>query len=85
MQRTLTLTLIAAAFAAFVSQASADAPKLTVYTYSSFVAEWGPAGEFGAEAGARHAFGKSAQDLNARDIAHLRNDIDNLKATILAG
>src|SRR5690242_12247654 len=43
MQRTLTLTLIAAAFAAFVSpSASADAPKLTVYTYSSFVADWGP-------------------------------------------
>src|SRR6185369_2813751 len=43
MQRTLTLTLIAAACAAFVSsEASADAPKLTVYTYSSFIAEWGP-------------------------------------------
>ncbi|HVZ00036.1 MAG TPA: thiamine ABC transporter substrate binding subunit [Dongiaceae bacterium] len=42
MQRTLTLTLIAAALAAFASPASADAPKLTVYTYSSFVAEWGP-------------------------------------------
>ena len=23
------------------------------------IAEWGPNGEFGAEAGARHAFGKS--------------------------
>jgi thiamine transport system substrate-binding protein len=43
MQRTLTLTLIAAAFAAIASTpASADTPKLTVYTYSSFVAEWGP-------------------------------------------
>ena len=27
------------------------------------IAEWGPDGEFGAEAGARHAFGKSARDL----------------------
>ncbi len=27
------------------------------------IAEWGPNGEFGAEAGARHAFGKSARDL----------------------
>jgi thiamine transport system substrate-binding protein len=43
MLRTLALTLIAAAAAAFTSsQASADAPKLTVYTYSSFVSEWGP-------------------------------------------
>jgi thiamine transport system substrate-binding protein len=43
MRRTLTVTLIAAALAAsMTSQASADAPKLTVYTYSSFIAEWGP-------------------------------------------
>jgi monofunctional glycosyltransferase len=28
------------------------------------IAEWGPNGEFGAEAGARRAFGKSAQDLS---------------------
>ncbi|HVT54375.1 MAG TPA: thiamine ABC transporter substrate binding subunit [Dongiaceae bacterium] len=43
MQRTFALTLIAAASAALISSAaSADAPKLTVYTYSSFVAEWGP-------------------------------------------
>lgn len=42
MQRTLTLTLIAAALAAFAAPASAETPKLTVYTYSSFIAEWGP-------------------------------------------
>jgi thiamine transport system substrate-binding protein len=43
MQRTFTLTLIAAALAALTSApASSDTPKLTVYTYSSFVAEWGP-------------------------------------------
>jgi monofunctional biosynthetic peptidoglycan transglycosylase len=33
------------------------------------IAEWGPNGEFGAEAGAKHAFGKSARDLNAREAA----------------
>lgn len=33
------------------------------------IAEWGPNGEFGAEAGARHAFGKSARDLSAREAA----------------
>ena len=27
------------------------------------IAEWGPNGEFGVEAGARHAFGRSARDL----------------------
>ncbi|MES1150984.1 MAG: thiamine ABC transporter substrate binding subunit [Dongia sp.] len=42
MQRTLTLTLIAAALAAFAAPASAETPRLTVYTYSSFIAEWGP-------------------------------------------
>jgi len=42
VQRTLALTLIAAALAAFASPASAETPKLTVYTYSSFVADWGP-------------------------------------------
>src|SRR4030088_2625391 len=33
------------------------------------IAEWGPNGEFGAEAAARKAFGKSARDLNAREAA----------------
>jgi monofunctional biosynthetic peptidoglycan transglycosylase len=33
------------------------------------VAEWGPDGEFGAEAGARYAFGKSARALNPREAA----------------
>jgi monofunctional glycosyltransferase len=31
------------------------------------IAEWGPSGEFGAEAGARHAFGKSARDIGASE------------------
>ena len=33
------------------------------------VAEWGPSGQFGAEAGARRAFKTSAADLNARQAA----------------
>jgi monofunctional biosynthetic peptidoglycan transglycosylase len=33
------------------------------------IAEWGPNGEFGAEAGARHAFGKPARDLSPREAA----------------
>jgi monofunctional biosynthetic peptidoglycan transglycosylase len=33
------------------------------------VAEWGPNGEFGAEAGARRAFGKSASALTAPEAA----------------
>lgn len=33
------------------------------------IAEWGPSGEFGAEAGARQAFGRSAMQLTPRDAA----------------
>jgi monofunctional biosynthetic peptidoglycan transglycosylase len=33
------------------------------------IAEWGPNGEFGAEAGARHAFGRSAAELNPAEAA----------------
>jgi len=38
-------------------------PKRRVLEIYLNIAEWGPNGEFGAEAGARRAFGKSAQDL----------------------
>jgi monofunctional biosynthetic peptidoglycan transglycosylase len=41
------------------------------------IAEWGPDGEFGAEAAARHAFGKSARDLNAREAALLAAILPN--------
>src|ERR1041384_7762805 len=41
------------------------------------IAEWGPTGAFGAEAGARHAFGKSARDLNAREAALLAAILPN--------
>jgi monofunctional biosynthetic peptidoglycan transglycosylase len=33
------------------------------------VAEWGPDGEFGAEAGARRAFGRSVRDLSPQEAA----------------
>jgi monofunctional glycosyltransferase len=35
------------------------------------IAEWGPNGQFGAEAGSRHAFGKSAADLSHYQAALL--------------
>jgi monofunctional biosynthetic peptidoglycan transglycosylase len=41
------------------------------------IAEWGPNGEFGAEAGARHAFNKSARDLSAREAALLAAILPN--------
>jgi monofunctional glycosyltransferase len=41
------------------------------------IAEWGPNGEFGAEAAARHAFGKSARDLTAREAALLAAILPN--------
>jgi monofunctional biosynthetic peptidoglycan transglycosylase len=41
------------------------------------VAEWGPNGEFGAEAGARRAFGKSARNLTPREAALLAASLPN--------
>ena len=41
------------------------------------IAEWGPDGEFGAEAGARHAFAKAARDLNNREAALLAAILPN--------
>src|SRR5882762_1531374 len=41
------------------------------------IAEWGPDGEFGAEAGARHAFGRSARDLSTREAALLAAILPN--------
>lgn len=41
------------------------------------IAEWGPNGEFGAEAGSRRAFGKSAQDLTAYQAALLASALPN--------
>ncbi len=42
MRLSARLALIAFASFAGIASAAADMPKLTVYTYSSFVAEWGP-------------------------------------------
>ena len=41
------------------------------------IAEWGPNGEFGGEAAARHAFGKSARDLTSREAALLAAILPN--------
>jgi monofunctional glycosyltransferase len=41
------------------------------------VAEWGPNGEFGAEAAARHAFGKSAREVSAREAGLLAAILPN--------
>ena len=41
------------------------------------IAEWGPGGQFGAEAGARRAFGKSATALSAREAALLAAILPN--------
>src|SRR5579884_1247375 len=52
-------------------------PKRRILEIYLNVAEWGPNGEFGAEAGARWAFGKSARDLNAREAAELASILPN--------
>ncbi|NVN86030.1 MAG: monofunctional biosynthetic peptidoglycan transglycosylase [Rhodopseudomonas sp.] len=41
------------------------------------IAEWGPAGQFGAEAGAQFAFGRSASSLTPRDAALLAAILPN--------
>jgi monofunctional biosynthetic peptidoglycan transglycosylase len=43
------------------------------------IAEWGPNGEFGAEAGARRAFGKPARQLSANEAALLAVVLPNPK------
>ena len=44
-------------------------PKRRVLEIYLNIAEWGPNGEFGVEAGARRAFGKSARDLSASEAS----------------
>ena len=46
-------------------------PKRRVLEIYLNIAQWGPNGEFGAEAGARWAFGKSARDLTSPEAAEL--------------
>lgn len=52
-------------------------PKGRILELYLNVAEWGPAGQFGAEAGARHAFGKAASQLTAREAALLAAILPN--------
>jgi monofunctional biosynthetic peptidoglycan transglycosylase len=44
-------------------------PKRRIMEIYLNIAEWGPNGQFGAEAGARYAFGKSARTLGAHQAA----------------
>jgi monofunctional biosynthetic peptidoglycan transglycosylase len=52
-------------------------PKRRVLEIYLNIAQWGPNGEFGAEAGARWAFGKSARDLNPSEAAELAAILPN--------
>jgi monofunctional biosynthetic peptidoglycan transglycosylase len=52
-------------------------PKGRVLEIYLNVAEWGPNGEFGAEAGARRAFAKSTRDLTPREAALLAAILPN--------
>ena len=52
-------------------------PKRRVLEIYLNIAEWGPNGEFGAEAAARWAFAKSARDLTARESAEFAAILPN--------
>jgi monofunctional biosynthetic peptidoglycan transglycosylase len=52
-------------------------PKRRVLEIYFNIAQWGPNGEFGAEAGARYAFGKSARNLNAHEAAEMAAILPN--------
>jgi len=52
-------------------------PKRRILEIYLNIAEWGPNGEFGIEAGARHAFGKSAHDLTRYQAALLAAVLPN--------
>jgi len=52
-------------------------PKRRILEIYLNIAELGPNGEFGAEAGARWAFAKSARDLNGRESAELASILPN--------
>jgi monofunctional glycosyltransferase len=54
-------------------------PKQRILEIYLNVAEWGPNGEFGAEAGSRSAFGISARQLNWRQAALLTAILPNPK------
>ena len=52
-------------------------PKRRIMEIYLNIAEWGPNGEFGIEAGARRAFGKSAADLDVHEAALLATVLPN--------
>jgi len=52
-------------------------PKRRILEIYLNIAQWGPTGEFGAEAGARFAFGKSARDLSPYQAAELAAILPN--------
>jgi monofunctional biosynthetic peptidoglycan transglycosylase len=52
-------------------------PKRRVLEIYLNIAEWGPKGQFGAEAGARWAFGHSARTLNPREAAEMAAILPN--------
>jgi monofunctional biosynthetic peptidoglycan transglycosylase len=52
-------------------------PKRRILEIYLNIAEWGPNGEFGAEAGSRWAFGKSARDLNSQEAAEMAAILPN--------
>src|SRR5262245_20443527 len=52
-------------------------PKRRILEIYLNIAEWGPNGQFGVETGARHAFGKSARALSAREAATLAAILPN--------
>ena len=52
-------------------------PKRRIMEIYLNIAEWGPNGEFGVEAGARHAFNKSARELTPGEAALLAAMLPN--------
>ena len=52
-------------------------PKRRIMEIYLNIAEWGPNGEFGVEAGSRYAFGISARDLNPIQAAELTAVLPN--------
>jgi len=52
-------------------------PKRRILEIYLNIAQWGPNGEFGAEAGARYAFGKSAYELGPYQAAELAAILPN--------
>ena len=52
-------------------------PKRRIHELYLNIAEWGPDGEFGAEAGARRAFGRSAEGLGRYQAALLAGMLPN--------